>query len=377
MPVLDPRTLIAMAGVMSLLMALVLGLMRRSYPPSIRGLGMWAMAPLLWVLSTALFSARGMVHDMLGIVGANSLLLMGSLFQLAGTRRFLGQPVAWVPWATLFALTVGAMTVLTLSYPDYVLRVGVFTVSIACVYGSLLVFLLRRGDQSFPIRLVEAVLVLHLLVLAGRLYTLSTGQGGSDLLDRNAIQTLYISAYVLTTLMLPLGNVLMATDRLRAELEHLATHDPLLPVLNRRAFLQACEHELSRQRRTGRPPALILMDLDHFKAVNDTHGHQHGDAVLRHVVTRLQTVLRRTDVLARYGGEEFALLLPETSTDDACLLAQRLHTSLAQGHPLDCRMSMGATAWRGETDSLDAMLSRADAALYRAKAAGRNQTCTD
>jgi diguanylate cyclase (GGDEF)-like protein len=119
------------------------------------------------------------------------------------------------------------------------------------------------------------------------------------------------------------------------------------------------------------------MDLDHFKAVNDTHGHQHGDAVLRHVVTRLQTVLRRTDVLARYGGEEFALLLPETSTDDACLLAQRLHTSLAQGHPLDCRMSMGATAWRGETDSLDAMLSRADAALYRAKAAGRNQTCTD
>lgn len=366
-----------MAGVMSLLMALVLGLMRRSYPSSIRGLGMWALAPLLWVISTVLFSARGAIPDLLGIVAANSLLLMGAMCQLAGTRRFLGHPVAWGRWAALLAMTVATMTVLTIPYPHYPLRVGVFTVVVACVYGSLLAFLLRRGDQSFPIRLVEAVLVLHLLVLAGRLYTLSTGQGGSDLLDRNAIQTLYISAYVLTTLMLPLGNVLMATDRLRAELEHLATHDPLLPVLNRRAFLQACEHELSRQRRTGRPPALILMDLDHFKAVNDTHGHQHGDAVLRHVVARLQTVLRRTDVLARYGGEEFALLLPETSTDDACLLAQRLHTSLAQGHPLDCRMSMGATAWRGETDSLDAMLSRADAALYRAKAAGRNQTCID
>lgn len=375
MPVLDPRTLIAMAGVMSLLMALVLGLMRRSYPSSIRGLGMWALAPLLWVISTVLFSARGVVPDVLGIVAANSFLLLGALCQLLGTQRFLGQPVAWGRWAALFVLTVAAMTVLTLPYPHYPLRVGTFTVAVACVYGSLLVFLLRRGNQSFPIRLVEAVLVLHLLVLAGRLYTLSTGQGGSDLMDRNAIQTLYVSAYVLTTLMLPLGNILMATDRLRAELEHLATHDPLLPVLNRRAFLQACERELSRAQRSGPAPALILMDLDHFKSVNDTHGHQHGDAVLRHVVDRLQAVLRGSDVLARYGGEEFALLLPQTAIADAQRLADRLHACLAEGHPLDCRVSMGATAWRGGTDSLDAMLSRADAALYRAKGAGRNQTC--
>ena len=375
MPVLDPRTLIAMAGVMSLLMALVLGLMRRSYPPSIRGLDMWAVAPLLWVVATVLFSARGMVPDALGILTANSLLLLGAICQLVGTWRFLGHPVSWKPWLALFAVTVCGMWLLTVPYPHYAMRVGLFTLSVACIYGSLLVFLLRRGDQSFPIRLVEAVLVLHLLVLAGRLYTLATGQGGNDLMDRNPIQTLYVSAYVLTTLMLPLGNVLMATDRLRAELEHLATQDPLLPVLNRRAFLQACENELSRARRNGVAPALILMDLAHFKAVNDTHGHQQGDAVLRHVVECLQSVLRRADVLARYGGEEFALLLPETGADDAYLLAQRLHACLAQGHPLDCRVSMGATAWRGGTDNLDAMLARADAALCRAKDAGRNQTC--
>lgn len=377
MLILDPRTLIAMAGAMSLLMALVLGLMRRSYPPSIHGLGMWAAAPLLWVVSTALFSARGVVPDVLGIVAANAFLLMGAICQLLGTRRFLGHAAAWGAWAALLAIIVGVMALLTIPYPNYALRVAFSTVSVGCVYASLLVFMLKSGSRSFPVRLVEAVLVLHLLVLTSRLYTLWTGEGGTDLMDRNAIQTLYISAYVLTTLMLPLGNVLMATDRLRAELEHLATHDPLLPIRNRRAFLQACESELARARRNGLPPALVLMDLDHFKAVNDTHGHQHGDAVLRHVVTRLQTVLRRTDVLARYGGEEFALLLPETSVADAHLLTQRLHASLAEGHPLDCRLSMGATAWRGTADSLDAMLSRADAALYRAKAAGRNQTCTD
>lgn len=377
MLILDPRTLITMAGVMCLLMALVLGLMRRSYPSTIQGLGLWAAAPLLWVFSTALFSARGVVPDMLGFVTANALLLLGSMCQLVGTRRFLGRPAVLWPWAALFTVSVAGLTLLTVVYPSYLLRIGFLTAAVGCVYGSLLVFLVRHGDQSFPIRLIQAVLVLHLLVLAGRIFTLSHGHGGSDLMDRNPIQTLYIGAYVLTALLLPIGNVLMATDRLRAELEHLATHDPLLPVLNRRAFLHACERELSRARRNGLAPALLLMDVDHFKAVNDTHGHQHGDDVLRHLVERLQGVLRTSDVLARYGGEEFALLLPEASVEDAQVLAQRLHASLAKGHPLDCTVSMGATAWRGGNDSLDAMLSRADSALYRAKATGRNRTCAD
>lgn len=375
MPSLDPRSLIAMAGIMSMLMALVLWLMRRTYPRSIRGLELWAAAPLLWLLSTVLFSLRDRLPDMLGLVAANSLLLLGSMCYLQGTRRFFAQPTAWRPWLAWLAVTFAVMTVLTVVYPSYLLRVGFFTGSVFIVYGALLLFLMRHGGGSFPVRLVQAVLVLHLLVLVFRVYTLSLGLGGSDVMDRNPIQTLYISAYTLTTLMLPIGGVLMATDRLRNELEHLATHDPLLPVLNRRAFLQTFQHELARARRHGTGPALLMLDLDHFKAVNDTHGHQHGDAVLLHVVERVQASLRGTDVLARHGGEEFAVLLPETPLADAQVLAQRLHASLAQGHALDCTVSIGATGWRDADDTVDAMLLRADAALYRAKGAGRNQTC--
>lgn len=372
---LDPRSLIAMAGAMSLLMALVLWLMRRSYPPSIRGLELWATAPLLWLVSTVLFSLRGRVPDMLGLVVANSLLLLGSMCYHQGTRRFFGQPTAWRPWLVWLAVTVAVMTVLTVVYPSYLLRVGFFTVSVSLVYGSLLLFLMRHGGDSFPVRLVQAVLVLHLLVLVFRVYTLSRGLGGSDVMDRNPVQALYIGAYTATSLLLPIGGVLMATDRLRRELEHLATHDALLPVLNRRAFLQTFQRELVRARRHGKGPALLMLDLDHFKAINDNHGHQHGDAVLLHVVQRIQASLRATDVLARHGGEEFAVLLPETTVADALVLAQRLHATLAQGHALDCTVSIGATGWLGANDTVDAMLLRADAALYRAKDAGRNQTC--
>jgi len=130
-----------------------------------------------------------------------------------------------------------------------------------------------------------------------------------------------------------------------------------------------------RCQRSGKGPSLMMLDLDHFKAVNDTRGHQHGDAVLVHFVTRAQAVLRRADRLGRYGGEEFVVLLPETDAYAARGVAQRIHAAVATGHALDCQLSIGVTTWQGPDDTLDAMLARADKALYQAKEQGRNQTC--
>ena len=225
-------------------------------------------------------------------------------------------------------------------------------------------------------RLVEVVLALHIAVLAVRLSTTLVGRVGSDLMEPSLYQTLYIGAYVLNVLMLSIGAVLMATDRLTTELNHLATHDALTHTLNRRALLERFEGELARSQRTGRGPAIMMLDLDHFKTVNDTLGHQHGDAVLVHFVQCTQAVLRRGDRLGRYGGEEFMVLLPETDLDAARSVAQRIHTAAASGHALDCQLSIGVTTWHGPGDTLDAMLARADKALYQAKAQGRNQTCT-
>ena len=175
--------------------------------------------------------------------------------------------------------------------------------------------------------------------------------------------------------MLSIGAVLMSTDGLRTELEHLATHDSLTNTLNRRALLQRCEDELERAQRYGNGPSIMMVDLDNFKAVNDTWGHQHGDAVLVHFAEHTGQALRRADRLGRYGGEEFLVLLPGADTAADQGVAQRIHATLSAGHPLDCQVSIGLTSWSGPQETLDAMLSRADAALYRAKNEGRNRTC--
>jgi len=365
-----------MAGFMAALMAVVLLLMRRYYPPNIQGIGYWASAPLLWLVATALFSARGVLPDLLTLVAANELLFLGTTVYYIGCRRFLGHGGGWRLWGTVAALTSLVFTWLTYGHPHYAMRLGVFTALMLSIYTANLRFLLRHGGKHFPVRMVEVVMGLHILILLVRLVSTLSGRAGSDLMEPSLYQTLYVGSYVLAVLMLSIGAVLMATDRLATELEHLATHDSLTHTLNRRALLERFEDELARCERTGRGPAIMMLDLDHFKTVNDTLGHQHGDAVLVHFVERTQAVLRRADRLGRYGGEEFMVLLPETDIDDARSVAQRIHTATASGHALDCQLSIGVTTWHGPGDTLDAMLARADKALYQAKAQGRNQTCT-
>lgn len=372
---LDPRSLIAMAGLMAALMAVVLYFMRRYYPPSIQGIGYWASAPLMWLVATVMFSGRGLFPDLFSMVVANTLLLLGTTAFYVGCRRFLGHGGGWRLWGTVAALSALVFAWLTYGHPSYPLRLGSFTALMICIYAANLRFLLCHGGKRFPVRLVEVVLALHIAVLAVRLSSTLVGRAGSDLMEPSLYQTLYIGAYVLTVLMLSIGAVLMATDRLTTELNHLATHDALTHTLNRRALLERFEEELARSQRTGKGPSLMMLDLDHFKAVNDTRGHQHGDAVLVHFVQRAQAVLRRPDRLGRYGGEEFMVLLPETGAQDAQAVAQRIHAAAASGHALDCRLSIGLTTWLGPQDTLDAMLARADKALYQAKAQGRNQTC--
>ncbi len=359
---------------MSAVMAMVLLFMRRHYPPSIRGVGGWAAAPLIWLGSTLLFGMRGAIPDWLGLVLANQLLVLGNVTYYMGTRQFMGQPPTWRTWNWVMAGSTVVFIYLTYWAPNYPARVGFFTLLMGVLYAVQLRFMLRHGGRDFPVRLVEVVLALHMLVLAVRLGSILAGNAGSGLMEASVFQTLYVGAYVLTVLMLSIGAVLMATDRLRTELEHLATYDSLTQALNRRALLQRCEDELERAQRYGNGPSIMMLDLDNFKAVNDTHGHQHGDAVLVHFTERTRQVLRRADRLGRYGGEEFLVLLPGADAAAAEGVAQRIHATLASGHPLDCQVSIGLTSWSGPQETLDAMLSRADAALYRAKREGRNRT---
>jgi len=158
-----------------------------------------------------------------------------------------------------------------------------------------------------------------------------------------------------------------------------AFSDHLTGVANRRAFFEAAELELERNRRAPRTTALILVDADHFKRINDRHGHPGGDAVLRHLGLMLTATFRQVDVVARIGGEEFAVLLPSCSLEGAVAVAERLRHLVAttparfDNHQIDLTVSLGVAASAGEQLDLDVLMKRADQALYRAKSLGRNR----
>ena len=167
-----------------------------------------------------------------------------------------------------------------------------------------------------------------------------------------------------------------------ARLEGLAHTDALTGVLNRRRFTDLAADELSRAQRHGTPVALLMMDLDHFKQVNDRLGHAGGDAVLRSFAATAEGVMRQGDVFGRVGGEEFAALLPQTTRDGAVVLAQRLRQRIAAqpaqvgGLALPFTVSIGVAAWHGPDDgeaSFDRLMMAADRALYAAKAQGRDR----
>jgi len=163
--------------------------------------------------------------------------------------------------------------------------------------------------------------------------------------------------------------------RTQGELHQLATQDTLTTVLNARAFSLELGQELGRNRRYGRPLALIYLDLDDFKRVNDAHGHATGDAVLRLVADAMRSAVRQADIVGRLGGDEFAVLMPETDGTVANAAAARLASSIRtvfRGTP-SVTASIGVVSWTGGNTDSDDVLRKADAAMYEAKRAGKDR----
>lgn len=165
------------------------------------------------------------------------------------------------------------------------------------------------------------------------------------------------------------------------ELRLIAQVDALTGALTRRGFVEQADREIARSHRYGRPSTLVMLDLDHFKSVNDTHGHAVGDQVLHKIADIADVMLRPSDVFGRLGGEEFAMLLPETSGPEAMAVAERLREAiadhpvkLADGRALHVTASFGVAEWTPAFVTFSAWLESADKVLYAAKSGGRNCT---
>ncbi|HQR37357.1 MAG TPA: diguanylate cyclase [Blastocatellia bacterium] len=171
-------------------------------------------------------------------------------------------------------------------------------------------------------------------------------------------------------------------DELRGEGEHLrtlASTDPLTGVANRKGILDLLSSEMADNRPGFERIVVLMIDLDHFKMVNDAHGHIVGDDVLRHVATRIQTSIRTIDAVGRYGGEEFLVVLCDTNQASAMEIAERIRRKVGDSHIAVCGLDIGVTLSVGlaearANDTLESLISRADRALYEAKTRGRNQS---
>lgn len=240
--------------------------------------------------------------------------------------------------------------------------------AIVAVTAMLVLFAVENGQQPFgDVPILETVTSAQELIIV--MSTMSLGIAALLSQQRANVRELETRVADRTA----------ALTRANTELHQLAVTDPLTGLLNRRALFELLRREMARQQRYEYPLALIMIDIDHFKLVNDRHGHAAGDAVLQAVATTCASLLRSSDTIARYGGEEFVIVAPEADLASARQLAERLWTAVrltdipVGALSVHVTASFGVAMLQRDDREPEPLLRRADEALYAAKAAGRDR----
>lgn len=375
---LDLRSFNFLAALQCAVMGAVLLGIQRNMPARIRGLRAWGLAPLIGLGATFFYALQGYAPVTVVGLGGNGLLLIATVTLLAGTRQFLERPWRWGPWAGLVLLCLAGLLLFFVVWPDYRPRMLIFGLGMAVICAAHTHVLARHG-RGFAARLMQWTMAWQTLVLLTRSFsTFWLDAPDTQRFDGGSIiHMVFVATFSFSILMVLVGAQLMASERVRQEFEHLASHDDLTGTLNRRAILRLAEQAHARWQQGGEAYAMLLLDLDHFKHINDNHGHQAGDRTLVKVAQAMQQGLRRVDRVGRYGGEEFVALLPAADLASAGQLAERLRAQVeglpsGNGSPA-CTVSIGVVLVQTGDASWDAVMGRADKALYQAKAAGRNQ----
>ena len=374
-------TMLAMIIASSLMMAAsmaVVGWGRRR-----DGLGRWAAALLVNAIGHLLIMLRGLIPDLLSIVVGNLMLSSVFVGLIAAVYQFQGRPVRWALLLAPPLLVLVFVSVFIDNFPARVSFVGL-VIGLQAVWALLAALSHRHATVGRGQWLLVAGLSLEAVVLGGRaLVAISTHSEATNILQSSALQTLTFLATFSVVLISSAGFVFMSRDRADENNRVLAALDPLTGVANRRSLIAALDRDVARAQRMREPMALMMVDIDHFKDVNDQYGHPAGDRVLCSVVNVLRQRVRAQDLVGRYGGEEFMVLLPDTGLVGAEQLARELCKAVeesrcpADGVPgpgIAVTVSIGVFGGRLESgDSWDMLIAAADRALYQAKNNGRNR----
>jgi len=373
---IDAHSFIIISAAFGLLCAFLFFAVRVGFPKNIGGLAQWGWGCLLMVVGAVGFTTRGQLPVLFSSYLPNLFIPAGVIFMhyslslfggLASSKRLLA----------LLCIAALALAWVTFVVDDYRGRViivsGLLTVCFAACGMTIYRYRVRRFPEWFTCSIYAATAC----VMGTRFLSVLLYDGTLTLEnDTSAIHDIYFTSFPFSLVAMSLGFLMMANRELQSRLESQALHDPMSGAYRRDALLEMLQREIAASRRHGRPMSILMMDLDNFKAINDTHGHLVGDKVIVHFAAEATQLLRTQDVIGRFGGEEFVVLLPQTDLHAALATAERIRSRIAKSNPTELpfyTVSIGAASLdRSDLDTLS-LLDAADKALYAAKRAGKNR----
>ncbi len=393
---LDVPSLMLPLGLGYLLFAWQLVLVRRRLVAD-RALALWTKGCLFLLAGMVGLLSRLLLPEWVAVLLGNPLVLCGMLYFNQAVYVFVGKGPA-PKWVTGMVVAAVLATPVLLAWPIST-RSMVFSVVLMLLAGAPAVHVFRHAwHAESTMRAVGLTMLMLSLAHAAR--AVQAGLVPDQYLNffqSSMGQGIVVLLAFLALLGSGVGFVMASLERTAESMEFLASHDALTGCLNRRSFDPVCDQAVARCLRSGEPLALLVLDLDHFKQVNDLHGHRGGDLVLQGFAQRVQRHLRAGDVFARLGGEEFAVLLPDTDLASALDVAKGLCSAVASnpvplpdGRPLTFTVSAGLAmltphdghaaspalphrATLAAQVSPELLYTRADQALYQAKRQGRNR----
>lgn len=378
---LDVKTIVFLSSIAAIVMGIIILVTTQTYP-HIKGVTKWAWGCGAQSIAWMLIYLGGQIHLFFSNVVAYTLLLLSMVLFYQALSNFKEKHFSKRIFYPLIAVAFLLFVTFTFIYPSSILRV----ITIALI-GSVLAFLcsfLLIFKDGFSSKISEQIMgfgffVIGLSPVVTLLSIFLNVFEFTSILPRGIIQNVNFAFIFVALLILTSSFMLMINDKFMSEILRLATMDSLTEVYNRAAMEKLIDKEIDRSKRYELPMSLLLLDLDHFKKVNDTYGHQVGDFALKKLVETITKVLRDPDSLGRFGGEEFLILLPETDLVNGNIVAERVR-DIVEKTPINAgtktfniTISIGLATLNHETDDFQELFRRTDLGLYKAKQTGRNR----
>jgi len=383
----DIRTALFLGAFLTLLIGLLLFAVRRHFGPALQAsMNWWIAATLLHPIGFLLIALRDLISPWWSSVTSNALVASSFAAFAIALRIFNGSPQRRERLYLLIAATVGLAAYYTYVDDNLPLRIGTISIVYALLLGASARAVYRRGQVLNAITHVTGGLFVAgalLMSYRGAIYLFVSAPLPASVFVVSPLQILSYALGGLLPVVSTVGYLLMCTELSQQELAKAARLDYLTGICNRRAIEDLAGRSIAAARRHGIPLAMMIIDVDHFKRINDEFGHEGGDAALIETVRRLRESLRTEDLIGRLGGEEFVAVMPSTDGAAALAAAERMRSSFADqpmpigGGDITITVSVGVAVLDARDQQYSHLLRRADRAMYAAKTAGRNKVMLD